>query len=154
MEKLARAAGVKVPIISHEGGGDLMIGVLNGTYDMGVGEYQELQGQLEAGKIRLLATLSDQRLPGLPNLATAKEQGLNVVVRKFRGLASPKGLPDAIAKTWEDAVRKVVALPAYKAEYTKDNLVPMVLGREAARKFTADIAAETEANFKEMGLVK
>jgi hypothetical protein len=30
----------------------------------------------------------------------------------------------------------------------------MVLGREAARKFTADVAAETEANFKEMGLVK
>jgi tripartite-type tricarboxylate transporter receptor subunit TctC len=154
MEKMARAAGVKVPIISHEGGGDLMIGVLNGTYDMGVGEYQEVQGQLEAGKIRLLATLSDQRLPGLPNLATAKEQGLDVVVRKFRGLASPKGVPDAIAKTWEDAVRKVVASPAYKAEYTKDNLVPMVLGRDAARKFTADVAAETAANFKEMGLVK
>lgn len=154
MEKMARAAGVKVPIISHEGGGDQMIGVLNGTYDIGVGEYQELQGQLEAGKIRLLATLSDNRLPGLPNLATAKEQGLNVVVRKFRGLASPKGVPDAVAKTWEDAIRKVVASPAYKTEYTKDNLVPMVLGRDAARKFTADVAAETTASFKEMGLIK
>jgi putative tricarboxylic transport membrane protein len=154
MEKMARAAGVKVPIISHEGGGDQMIGVLNGTYDIGVGEYQELQGQLEAGKIRLLATLSDNRLPGLPHLATAKEQGLNVVVRKFRGLASPKGVPDAVAKTWEEAIRKVVASPAYKAEYTKDNLVPMVLGREAARKFTAEVAAETTASFKEMGLIK
>jgi putative tricarboxylic transport membrane protein len=154
MEKLARAGGVKVPIVSHEGGGDLMIGVLNGTYDIGIGEMQELQGQLEAGKIRLLATLSENRLPGLPNLATAKEQGLNVVIRKFRGLASPKGMPDAIAKTWEDAVRKVVASPAYKAQYTKDNLQPMVLGREAARKFTAEVAAETTASFKEMGLLK
>jgi putative tricarboxylic transport membrane protein len=154
MEKLARAGGVKVPIVSHEGGGDLMIGVLNGTYDIGVGEMQELQGQLEAGKIRLLATLSENRLPGLPNLATAKEQGLNVVIRKFRGLASPKGMPDAIAKTWEDAIRKAVASPAYKAQYTKDNLAPMVLGREAARKFTAEVAAETAASFKEMGLLK
>lgn len=154
MEKLARAGGVKVPIVSHEGGGDLMIGVLNGTYDIGIGEMQELQGQLEAGKIRLLATLSDNRLPGLPNLATAKEQGLNVVIRKFRGLASPKGMPDAIAKTWEDAIRKAVASPTYKAQYTKDNLEPMVLGREAARKFTVDVAAETTASFKEMGLLK
>jgi putative tricarboxylic transport membrane protein len=154
MEKLARAGGVKVPIVSHEGGGDLMIGVLNGTYDIGIGEMQELQGQLEAGKIKLLATLSENRLPGLPNLATAKEQGLNVVIRKFRGLASPKGMPDSIAKTWEDAVRKVVASPAYKAQYTKDNLQPMVLGREAARKFTAEVAAETTASFKEMGLLK
>jgi putative tricarboxylic transport membrane protein len=154
MERLARAGGVKVPIVSHEGGGDMMIGVLNGTYDIGIGEVQELQGQLEAGKIRLLATMSESRLAGLPNLPTAKEQGLNVVIRKFRGIASPKGLPDAVAKTWEDAIRKVVELPAYKAEYTKDHLTPMVLGREAARKFTAEVAAETAASFKEMGLTK
>jgi putative tricarboxylic transport membrane protein len=154
MERLARAGGVKVPIVSHEGGGDMMIGVLNGTYDIGIGEVQELQGQLEAGKIRLLATLSEQRLAGLPQLPTAKEQGLNVVIRKFRGIASPKGMPDAIAKTWEDAVRKVVDSPAYKAEYTKDHLTPMVLGRAEARKFTAEVAAETAASFKEMGLTK
>ena len=154
MERLSRAAGVKVPIVSHDGGADQMIGVLNGTYDLGIGEMQELQGQLEAGKIRLLATLSENRLQGLPQLPTAKEQGFNVVVRKFRGLASPKGVPDSVAKAWEDAARKVIELPAYKAEYTRDNLTPMVLGREAARKFTADVAAETVASFKELGLLK
>ena len=154
MEKLARSAGVKVPIVSHDGGGDQMIGVLNGTYDLGIGEVQELQGQIEAGKIRLLATLSENRLSGLPQLPTAKEQGFNVVVRKFRGLASPKGLPDSVAQTWEDAIRKVVALPGYKTQYTKDSLIPMVLGREAARKFTAEVEAETAASFKATGLIK
>ncbi len=154
MEKLARAGGVKVPIISHEGGGDQMIGVLNGTYDIGVGEMQEIQGQLEAGKIRLLATLSETRIESLPQLPTAKEQGLNVVVRKFRGLAAPKGMPDNVAKAWEDAVKKALALPAYKAEYTKEHLTPMVLGREAARRFTADVAAETTLSFKELGIIK
>lgn len=154
MERLSRAAGVKVPIVSHEGGGDQMIGVLNGTYDIGIGEMQELQGQLEAGKIRLLATLSEARLQGLPQLPTAKEQGLNVVVRKFRGLAGPKGVPDSVAKAWEDAVRKVVELPAYKAEYTREHLTPTVMGREAARKFTAEVAADTVASFKELGLLK
>jgi tripartite-type tricarboxylate transporter receptor subunit TctC len=154
MERLARAGGVKVPIVSHEGGADQMIGVLNGTYDIGVGEIQELQAQLEAGKIRLLATLSENRLAGLPQLMTAKEQGLNVVVRKFRGLASPKGMPDAIAKQWEEALRKALAVPAYKAEYSKEQLTPMLLGREAARKFTAEVAQETRDSFKELGLLK
>ena len=128
MERLARAGGVKVPIVSHEGGGDQMIGVLNGTYDIGIGEMQELQAQLEAGKIRLLATLSEKRLDSLPNLPTAKEQGLNVVVRKFRGLASPKGVPDNVARAWEEAIRKVLANPTYRAEYLKDSLTPLVLG--------------------------
>ncbi len=154
MERLARAAGVKVPIVSHEGGGDQMIGVLNGTYDIGIGEIQELQSQLEAGKIRLLATLSETRLAGLPNLPTAKEQGLNVVVRKFRGIAGPKGIPDNVAKLWEDAFRKVLANPAYKTEYTKDNLTPVMLGREAARKFTTEFVAETTSDLKALGLLK
>lgn len=154
MERLARAGGVKVPIVSHEGGGDQMIGVLNGTYDIGIGEIQELQSQLEAGKIRLLATLSDTRLSGLPNLPTAKEQGLNVVVRKFRGIAGPKGIPDNVAKLWEDAFKKVLANPAYKTEYTKDNLTPVMLGREAARKFTAEFVTETTNDLKALGLLK
>jgi putative tricarboxylic transport membrane protein len=154
MERLSRAAGVKVPIVSHDGGGDQMIGVLNGTYDIGIGEMQELAAQLDAGKIRLLATLSDKRLSGLPQLPTAKEQGFNVVVRKFRGIAGPKGIPDAVASAWEQALRRVIELPAYKTEYTKEQLTPVVMGRAEARKFTAEVAAETTESFKELGLLK
>ncbi len=154
MEKLARSTGVKAPIISHEGGGDQMIGVLNGTYDIGIGEMQELRGQLEAGKIRLLAVLTEKRLDGLPQLATAKEQGFNVVVTKFRGIAGPKGVSDEVAKAWEDALRKALDTPAYKAAYTKENLIPMLMGRVEARKFTAQFVLDVSASLKEMGIIK
>jgi tripartite-type tricarboxylate transporter receptor subunit TctC len=63
-------------------------------------------------------------------------------------------VPDNVAKAWENAIRKVVELPAYKAEYTRENLTPMVMGREAARKFTAEVAAEPVESFKELGLLK
>lgn len=154
MERLARSTGVKAPIVSHEGGGDQMIGVLNGTYDIGIGEMQELGGQLEAGKIRLLATLTEQRLAGLPQLATAKEQGFNVVVTKFRGIAAPKGMSDDVAKAWEDALRKALDTPAYKAAYTKENLIPKLMGRTEARAFTAQFATDVAASLKELGVIK
>ena len=154
LERLSRSTGVKAPIISHEGGGDLMIGVLNGTYDIGIGEIQELRAQLDAGKVRLLATLSDKRLDGLESLPTAKEQGFNVVVTKFRGLAGPKGLSDDIAKAWEDALRKALASPEYKAQYTKEHLIPMVMGRAEARRFTAEFVVEVTASLKELGIIK
>lgn len=109
---------------------------------------------MKPAKIRLLATLSEKRLTGLPQLPTAKEQGFNVVVRKFRGIAGPKGVPDNVAAAWESALRRVVELPAYKAEYTREQLTPIVMGREAARKFTAEVAAETTEAFKELGLLK
>ncbi len=62
LEQLKLATGLNAAVISHEGGGDLMINVLNGTLDIGVGEAQELQSQLEAGSLRVLATLSETRL--------------------------------------------------------------------------------------------
>jgi len=154
LERLARSTGVKVPIVSHDGGGDQMIGVLNGTYDIGIGEIQELRAQLDAGKVRLLAVLNEKRLDGLPELATAKEQGFNVVVTKFRGIAAPKGVPDEIAKAWEDALRKALDTPAYKAAYTKENLIPMLMGREQARRFTTQFAAEVTESLKELGVIK
>ena len=154
LERLARSTGVKVPIVSHEGGGDQMIGVLNGTYDIGIGEIQELKAQLDAGKVRLLAVLNDKRLDGLPNLPTAKEQGFNVVVTKFRGIAGPKGVSDEVAKAWEDGLRKALETPAYKAAYTKENLIPMVMGRTEARKFTAQFALDVTESLKEMGIIK
>jgi putative tricarboxylic transport membrane protein len=131
-----------------------MINVLNGTLDIGVGEIQEIQAQLEAKKIRLLATLSEKRLATFPDLPTAKEQGLDLVVRKFRGLAGPKGIPDDIAKAWETAVKQVLDSPAYKAAYTKDSLIPVLMGREEARKFTSEVAEEIAASLKELRVVK
>ena len=154
MERLARATGIKAAIVPHEGGGDQMIGVLNGTYDIGIGEIQELKGQLEAGKIRLLAVLSEKRLDTLPNLPTAKELGYNVVVTKFRGIAGPKGVSDEIAKAWEDALRKALADPAYKAAYSKENLIPALMGREEARKFTAQFVIDVTASLKDLGVIK
>jgi putative tricarboxylic transport membrane protein len=154
MERLARGNGVKAPIISHEGGADQMIGVLNGTYDMGIGEMQELKGQLEAGKIRLLAVLTEKRLDGLPKLPTAKEQGYNVVVTKFRGIAGPKGISDEVAKAWEEALKKALDNPAYKASIAKENLIPALMGREQARKFTAQFAQDVTVSLKEMGVIK
>lgn len=76
---------------ARKGGGDMLINVLNHTLDMGIGELQELAAQLEARKVRLLAVVGDQRLSRFPELKTAREQGIDLSVRKFRGLAGHQG---------------------------------------------------------------
>ena len=154
LERLSRLQGLKVPVVSHEGGADLMINVLNGTLDMGVGEIQEIRAQLDARKIRLLGTLTDARLANFPDLQTAKEQGFNIVVRKFRGLAGPKGIPDDVAQAWRNALDIVVASPAYQAQIAQESLIVSVMGREEARKFTTEFAEDVAGSLKELGVVK
>ncbi|MSP48698.1 MAG: tripartite tricarboxylate transporter substrate binding protein [Alphaproteobacteria bacterium] len=153
-EKLNRMIGAGAAIVSHEGGGDLMINVLNGTLDIGVGEIQELRGQLEAKKVRLLAVLGEKRLAEFPDLPTAKEQGVDLIVSKFRGLAGPRGVPDDVAKIWEDAIKQALASPAYKAVYAKEALEPVAMGREDARRFTARFAEDVAISLKELGVIR
>ncbi len=93
LERVKQRAGVTPIVATFEGGGDLLVGVLNHTLDLGIGELQELRAQIDARKVRLLAVVGDARLPQLPDVPTAKEQGVDVSVRKFRGLAGPKGTP-------------------------------------------------------------
>ena len=154
MERLNRISQARAAIVSHEGGGDQMIGVLNGTYELGIGEIQELRGQLEAKKIRLLAVLTDKRLPDFPELATAREQGIDLVVTKFRGLAGPKNLPPQVLKAWDAGLKAVLADPAYRREYARESLVPAYMGHEQAGPFTAKFAGELAASLRELGLLK
>lgn len=154
LEKLSRRASVRAAVVSHEGGGQLMINVLNGTLDMGIGEVQEIRAQLDAGHVRMLASLTDKRLDQFPNVPTAKEQGVDLTVTKFRGLAGPKGQPPEVIAAWEAAVQKVLADPAYRKVYERDNLVPAFMGHAKAGPFTAEFAGEVAASLREYGIIK
>jgi tripartite-type tricarboxylate transporter receptor subunit TctC len=46
----------------------MLINVLNHTLDMGIGELQEIRGQLDAGRVRLLAVVGDERLTQFPDV--------------------------------------------------------------------------------------
>src|SRR5262245_560399 len=97
-EQLRRAAAVEARVASDVAGGDLMINVLNGTLDMGVGEVQEIRSQLASNRVLMLATFNPERMAAYPNIPTVKELGYDVTVLKFRGLAAPKGLPPEIIR--------------------------------------------------------
>lgn len=154
LEQLKAAAGVNAAVVTHEGGGDLMINVLNGTLQIGVGEVQEIQSQLEAGELRLLATFSGERLDAFPDLPTVAESGYDVVVRKFRGLAGPKGLPDDVIAAWEKATQAVLADEQYKASYEAGNLRAEFIPHDEYATFIEQFGSETAGFLKETGIIE
>ena len=153
-EQLKTAAGVNAAVVSHEGGGDLMINVLNGTLDAGVGEIQELRAQLAGSKIRLLGSFTDRRLQDFPDLPTVKEQGFDVVVHKFRGLAGPKGLPADIIAIWDKAVPLVIADPDYRKVYASESLIVDTRNAAQSAQLVETFAREAEAFLKQSGVIK
>jgi len=154
LEQLKLATGLNAAVISHEGGGDLIINVLNGTLDIGVGEAQELQSQIEAGSLRILATLSDTRLAQFPEIPTVQELGYEVVVRKFRGIAAPKGLAPELILRWEQAIQSVLENPDYQASYLADNLRLNYINHADYQGFIDDFALETQSYLRRVGIIE
>jgi tripartite-type tricarboxylate transporter receptor subunit TctC len=154
LERLRNISGVPASIIPHEGGGDLLVNVVNGVLDFGIGEIQEVRAQLDAGKIRLLAVLTEQRIPSFPGLATAREQGFDVAITKFRGFAGPKGISDDVAATFERAIRQALDDQTYRSQYSRDGMVPVAMGRAEARAFTKKFAEDIEKTLRDNGVIR
>jgi putative tricarboxylic transport membrane protein len=103
---------------------------------------------------RRSAVVGDQRLSQFPEVKTAKEQGIDLAVRKFRGIAGPKGTPREVIAAWEAAVPKLLADPAYQRVYTKNNLLPGFIPHAEYVKFMSDFGAQTEGFLRESGVIR
>jgi tripartite-type tricarboxylate transporter receptor subunit TctC len=154
LERLKQKAGVSPTVVTFEGGGDMLINVLNHTLDMGIGELQEIRAQLEARKVRLLAVVSDSRIPGHPDLRTAREQGIDVAVRKFRGLAGPRNTPRAAIAALEMAIPRLLADPKYKQIYSANGLQPGFMPHAEYVTFLNEFARQAEGFLRESGTIR
>jgi tripartite-type tricarboxylate transporter receptor subunit TctC len=154
MERLKQSAKVTPVVATFEGGGDMLINVLNHTLDMGIGELQEIRAQLDAGRVRLLAVAGDARLSQYPDVRTVKEHGIDLSVRKFRGIAGPKGTPPAVIAAWEAAIPKLLADPAYQRIYLKNGLLPGFVAHAEYVKFMSEFGRQTEAFLKDSGVIR
>ncbi len=105
--------GIDVTYVPY-GQGTAPAELLGGRVDAALQWPSQFQAQAEAGELRVIAVTSTERIPVMPNVATAKEQGYDVNLVMWRGLAAPKGTPRDVITRLENAVRNVVASPRFK----------------------------------------
>lgn len=94
---LSKAVGVdakKLNYIPHANTGDIVAGVLGGHLMVGGGGYQDFAPQIEAGKMRILAVGSPERLKGI-NAPTLREKGWDVVYTNWRAVSAHPSLSTA-----------------------------------------------------------
>lgn len=154
LEQLQEISAADVKIVSFEGGGDLMLSVLNGTLDIGAGEVAEISSQLDAGQVRILAFFTEQRLAKYPDVPTAVEQGINLSLSKFRGLTGPKGLPAGVIRAWEAAIPKLLENPEYRKLYEANCLMPAFMGQKTFQAYVVQTETKLREYLKKMEVIK
>lgn len=111
---LFKAAGAEVLDVPF-GAAQVITSLLGGQVDAAVQLPAALSEHVKSGKVRLLASLTAKRDPAFPNVPTAREQGYDVALEAWRGIAVPKGTPAPVVKALEAAIHKTVE----SAEFTQ-----------------------------------
>jgi len=153
---LVQAAGgdsSKFNYVAFGSGGEVLAQTLGGHVTVGLGGYNEFAAQIQAGKLRALGITSDKRLPGV-NIATLKEQGLNVEFINWRGLMAPPGITEAQRQELLKTLAAMVKSPQWKALLEKDGWVDLFMAGDDFKAYVESEQKTVLALVTLLGLVK
>lgn len=107
----------KVKYVSYDGGGEAITALLGGNADVIGTDVSSVKEFLKAGKVKVLAITSPERLAGdFQDVPTAKEQGVDAEFTIWRGVFGPEKMSDDAKKYWEETITKLVESKEWKDE--------------------------------------
>jgi tripartite-type tricarboxylate transporter receptor subunit TctC len=110
-----QATGHKVQFIPYRGAGPAMQDLMAGRIDFTCEQISTAFPQIEAGTVKGIAILGLDRVPVMPKLPTAHEQGLfEFDCSAWSALAFPKGTPQAIVRRLAQAASKALDTPSVR----------------------------------------
>jgi tripartite-type tricarboxylate transporter receptor subunit TctC len=110
------AIGVKVQEIPYRGGGPALQDLIAGQFDYFVTLTPTAVPPIQSGLIKGVAVFKHERLPTLPTLPTATEQGMNFEATTWFGFFVPHGTPPAVIKKLHDATAAALDTPAVQEQ--------------------------------------
>ena len=105
--------------IPYRGAGPALQDLITGQVDVMFDGLGSSSAHIKSGRIRGLATASQKRVPGFPDLPTAAEHGLaSYQVATWYGLWAPKGTPKEIVDQMQAEMQKAMATAELQALWT------------------------------------
>lgn len=155
---LAREGGIdprKMRYVAFEGGGEPVTALLGNHIQVVSGDMSEMVPHLQSGKLRVLAVMADQRLPGeLAQVPTAKEQGFNVSWPIIRGYYLGPKVSDADYQWWEAAFKKLVTTKEFQQQRDMRGLFEFNLFGSELDSYVKKQVADYREQAKSFGLAK
>lgn len=156
--KPLKAAGVdikKLKVVAFKSSGESVTALLGGHIDVVSSTTPNVVAQLQAGKIRVIAIGSAQRMTGVfAGVPTWKEQGIDDAFNASQGAIGPKGLSAAQIAFWESAFEKLSQTDEWKKQLAANYWDGNFRSGKDAQKYYAEQAAELREILTDLGLAK
>jgi tripartite-type tricarboxylate transporter receptor subunit TctC len=150
---LARSAGIEVNEVPF-GAAQVVPSLVGGHVDAVVQLPAALAAPVKQGQVRLIAALIPNRDPALPEVPTAKEQGFDVSLEAWRGIAVPRGTPRAVIAQLESAIRATVSSMEFLRASENLGVRPAFLPADEFTSLVAKEDSELSRLLQQIGLKK
>lgn len=150
---LQNAAGVQFAHVPF-GRGLAVASLLGSKVEATIQLAAEVMSQIQAGQVTVVGVASDKRVGALKDAPTFKEQGYDVVLDMWRGLAVPKGTPKPVIDSLSQAAKKSVEAQGFKDFATKMAAEVSYLGPAEFGKLIAEDDKRISALMEKIGMKK
>ncbi|MDB5761944.1 MAG: tripartite tricarboxylate transporter substrate binding protein [Herminiimonas sp.] len=141
--------------VAFEGGGESFTALLAGHVQAVSGDVSEASLHAMTDKIRVLAVLSEKRLPGvLAHVPTAREQGFDLVWPIIRGVYMGPQVPDENYRRWVSAFDHMMASRSYDQLRAAHGLYPFSMTGSALTEYIKKTTEGYSQQARELGLVR
>ncbi len=143
-----------VKYIGLDGGADAITQTIGGHTQAMTGDISEVVGFLAAGEVRVLAVMTEERIPGFKDIPTAREQGIDLVAVNWRGLYAPKGIAEADYDKWSGALAAVGASDEWAAAMQANGLAPFNMVGKDFQDYVNKVVGEIRELSRRIGVIQ
>lgn len=143
----------KMNYIPFSGGGEALAAILGGRVTAGISGYGEFEGQIKAGKLRVLAVTSPQKLQGV-DAPTLKESGIDLDIQNWRSVFGPPGLSAEGKAALIDTMTKLSKSKEWTDILKQKDWDDAFLAGDAFAAFLKDEQTRVREVLTSIGLVK
>ena len=140
-ELLNLAAGIKLVHVPYKGNAEALTDLMGGQLDIVFTGLPPALAQIQAGRLRAVATTGTKRLPTLPQLQTISEGGLaEASVSTWYGVLAPAGTPREIIDRLHAEITKTIKNPEIAERFSSQGAEPITnTPDEFARTIREDV---------------
>jgi tripartite-type tricarboxylate transporter receptor subunit TctC len=145
-EYLQDIAGIRMTHVPYRGMGPAFADLLAGRVGLLIAAPATVMGAVQDGRARAIAIgTTGGRIPLLPNVATAKEQGFDFAYSFWYGMLGPKGIDPALVTRIREELDKVLAVPEVRERFVQQGATPVAGDGNALRQvMQSDLARWSE----------
>ena len=148
----ALRSGIQWTYIHYKGGGPAITDSIAGHSDVLVNGMLPVYPHVKGGRLRALAVSSARRTPAAPDIPTVAETLHGFETGSWQGVLAPAGTPADIVNKLNAELRRILALPAIKAQLAAQGTEVRAGTPEAMNSFIRTEIARWSKVVKESGV--